>query len=413
MALIQKERLYYMAPAANIVMRVELQKDVGADALADAITRASRRHATLSSRAVTDASGQATLVPHTPAPASVSPLGGADELSRALIEEAQAPLEPESGLWMRHRYGVIDGAPIWLMSMHHVAGDGISLLYFIRDTLAALDDPGLSWQTEDFRLCDPHALGGRPPLPLRLLVGSIARAWDKERRVFTPDDRRRVTEEYWSGRKLCMLSRALDGDALNKALEACRSHGVTLTAAVCAAMLIADGEAKNVALAASIRPSGYEGMANWATGITVSGSPATPFWELASSLKRGMDDKLNNDAKRNYLLKFLDLVPPTLMDASYFSAFDRLESKPAASMSRLLGFSGEPKGISMTNLLRAPVGDGVMSIRFYPPLVPNVRRLIGMATVGDRLEITLQASDTPEECERYIDRLMSVISEAL
>ncbi len=413
MAYIGKERLYYMSPAANIVMEAELAAQVSAEALASAISRAAHRQASLCSRAVLNNNGEAELVPCEPAPVQVTQFEGAQELELLRSREAQTPLEPENALWMRHSLGTVDGKTIWLLSMHHVAADGLSVLYFIRDTLLALKDENLCWQTEPFMLCDPSKLGGKSPLPLRLLVGGIARGWEKEKRLFTPHDRQRVTQGYWSGRELCAVSRAIEGAELERVLSLCRANGVTLTAAICATMLDADGKASEAALAVSIRPKGFEGAANWATGITVKrGKQQKPLFEAAAEFKRGMDEKLGSEAKRNYLLKFLDLIPPTLMDASYFSVFDGLQSKPAAAIAGLLGYTRDPKGLSMTNLLRAPIDEAdVKSIRFYPPLMPNIRRLVGMATVGSRLEITLQSFEPPEECERYLDKVISLITE--
>lgn len=411
---VAKERLYLHAPAACILMQVTFAAPVAAQALAAAIDRAAARQAVLCSRVKQLPDGAAVFEPCAPVSARVQLALPGESLCTAMHEEMRTPFDVEHGAWMRHRLWQQQTGSVWLLAAHHMAGDGLSMLYFIRDVQCALDDPSLQWQQEPFCLCTPAAMRGRLPLPLRTGVRVLNRAWARGKKVFTPIDRARVTQAYWGDRVLAMECETVEPAALVRMLAACRQHNVTLTAAFLAAAVRTIGGTVDAGLAVNIRPDGLEGLANWATGISVQyAAQGKDFWQAAQEIFALMQQKLQNENKRNFLLQFLQALSPTLIDAAYYSAFDGLPDKTARTMSSMFGYSGNPKGCSVTNLMRAPfAGKGIRALAFYPPMVPNAKLLFGLVTLDGSLAVTLESFAEPAQARRLLKGILAQLDAA-
>ena len=410
---VDKERLYLFAPAAAILLLVTFQRAVPPERLQSAIRRAAARQAVLGSRVQQQPDGSAFFTPCNPPLLSVQ-LPGTEETPEALMRrEMQTPFAVERGEWMRHYCWQPEGGrTVWLLSCHHMAGDGIAMLYFLRDVQKALFNPSLCWQREPFYLCVPGELQGALPVPMRWGMAALNRQWKKTGHGFTPEDREKLLPAYWAKRNLSMAQKMVEPEQLTQWLAACRLHHTTLTAAWLAAVLLVTGEAMDAGIAVSIRPAGLESMANWATGISIRCTPDhRAFWETARDIRRRMLRKSENPAKRKFLLHFLHALSPTLIDAAYFAAFDGFNNKAAGRLCRMFGYDGHPKSCSVTNLLRAPLADGAIeTIAFYPPMVPNAKRLFGLVTAGDRLCATLQIlgdeADAPQLLNAVITRMV-------
>lgn len=406
---ISKERLYLYAPAAYILMKVVFQQPVSPEALRAAIAKATERQATLCSRVVQDWDGTAYFVPCEPIPVCVTELKSEETLRAVMQREIRTPFDIEHGEWMRHYFTEEKGCSVWFFACHHMAGDGLSVLFFIRDVQAAAADPLLQWERQPFRLCRPGSLGGKLPAPMRWGIHAMNWQWGKDGKTFGPEDRERMAGTYWRGRVLSMEHATVEKAWVERVLTACRAHNVTLTAAWVAAVLMTDVDSADVGIAVSARPMDFDGMANWATGISIRCTPKSEdFWKTAQDIRHFVLKKQGDVNQRNFLLNFLGELSPTLIDASYFSAFDGLKSKAVGRVTNMFGYGGRPKGCSVTNLLCAPFeADFIERIEFYPPMVPNARRLFGLVTVGGKLEITLQSFEPEEETSRVLNAALN------
>jgi len=191
-------------------------------------------------------------------------------------------------------------------------------------------------------------------------------------------------------------------------------------------------QAVDVGMAVDIRQNGYAGMGNFTSGISIQYAydSTKDFWLNAQKVHALIYAKLDSNAKKYFLNQFMGALDPTLIDSAYFSAFDRYENKTAKTIARMFGYNGRPKGISITNLAKIPVSStysanapadsayranstsdsacranptpdsadcsrsSYSAGNFYvvPPLVPNARRIFGMATQGGVLSMTLHVS---------------------
>lgn len=416
--MIRKERTYLHMPSANIVMAFYLKGNVDTDALANAIRAVSAGHEILSCRIKLNEDGSASYQ-HQEFSASQVEVKEGICWEDVLHEMERIPFHIGQGEWMHHVLIKLKDGLEWVIVAHHLAGDGYSLLYFARDVLTAMQIPGQNMPFHPLRLFEPGDMpaGAKLNPLLGLMMHLTNRRWEKKRKTFSWEDRIRLHEKFWSARRTGIISREMEGEKLSHLLEVCRDHHVTLTAAMVTALLLCTPGESDVGLAVSVRPEGFEGMGNYATGVSIQFKPDTQkeFWSNAAKVHKSMLDKINHPGKKFFLLNFMNAITPTLIDAAYYSAVDGFADPSAASMSRMFGYQGNGKGISLTNLTRAPIpgqyGDiSLHRIVFVPPLVPNAKRILGIVTTGSNMNVTMQYCVDYKENQLIFEKTFELLS---
>lgn len=82
----------------------------------------------------------------------------------------------------------------------------------------------------------------------------------------------------------------------------------------------------------------------------------------------------------------------------------------------MFGYDGNAKGISITNLTKLPIqsnygGYQLKDYLFIPPLVLNGKRIIGVASLGDSMEISFIVEDNKEKEQQlhYFHTAMKIL----
>lgn len=397
---IRKERIYLHCPAVNIVMAVDIEGEIAPEEFKRALAMAVDRHELLGCRVATDEDGRAFFETGSPRPVSLDTCPDREGAVYEILErERRSAYDVENGEWMRCALLTRKGGATWVLSAHHLVGDGTALLFFIRDVLACYQLPDVSRERLPVSLftADKAPKAAKLPFKTKLLASVVNASWKRGKRVFSRAEYTDMQTRFWEARGETACEKAcLEGAELEGILEACRRHGVTLTGLLIAALQSASGQA-DCGLAVSVRPPEMEGMGNWATGITVTHAPDTScdLWQNAAPAQLNMKEKLDDPAKKFFLLRFMDAVSPTLTDAAYYAAYAGYASEIAQKAAAMFGYGADAKALSLTNLTRAPIpieygGARIREIAFWPPFVPNALRLVGAVTVGDRLVLTMQ-----------------------
>ena len=106
-----------------------------------------------------------------------------------------------------------------------------------------------------------------------------------------------------------------------------------------------------------------------------------------------MKKKLNNNSCKYFISRFMSELDPTLVDAVDLEFAGYFHSETSAKLAKLLGYGYNTKDLSITNLTRLgiPTEYGrykLTDLIFVPPVVSYGKNIIGMVTVGDRLNTT-------------------------
>lgn len=192
----------------------------------------------------------------------------------------------------------------------------------------------------------------------------------------------------------------LEEDIYDSIYRYSKENKITVNTIVTTALIRASGELSDVGMAVNVREDGFIGMGNYATGISVKYqyNEKKNFIENAETVQKMIYDKLNNASKKYFLLQFMRSIEPTLIDAIYFNACCDYNNKTAEIFSKMFGYKGNPKGISITNLTKLPIETKYGSYEitdfvFVPPLVLNAKIIIGIATIGRKMVLSLHLNN--------------------
>ena len=276
--------------------------------------------------------------------------------------------------------------------MHHLGGDGKSLLYFIEAFLKCLN--GEKSEYRKLLLLDRKTLPKDVKLPLfaKWLVKSYNRKWQKERRVFGFNDMSKAYEMFWQTHSTTVRNEVTEGSELKEKLKTCKTGGFGFTSYTIAEMIQGIPQVQDIGLAVDGRIDGNRTMSNQATGISVKYryDRNKSLVENAAVIDRMMKRKLKDMGFRYFILLFMSEFDPTLVDAVNLEFAGYFHSNVSAKLARLLGYGHNTKDISITNLTRADIqteyGKYLLSdLIFVPPVVSYGKNIIGMVTVGNRL----------------------------
>lgn len=151
---------------------------------------------------------------------------------------------------------------------------------------------------------------------------------------------------------------------------------------------------QDIGLAVDGRIDGNRTMSNQATGISVKYryKGKKTLVENAAIIDKMMKKKLKNIGFKYFILRFMSEFDPTLVDAVNLEFVGYFHSDISAKLARMLGYGHNTKDISITNLTRVDIlteyGDyRLVDLLFVPPVVSYGKNIIGMVTVGDRLNM--------------------------
>ncbi|MBR5090640.1 MAG: hypothetical protein IK093_14510 [Ruminiclostridium sp.] len=318
------------------------------------------------------------------------------ELSDLIREQERIRFRLEDGEFLRCFVSRTDSDVMRMcFLMHHLGGDGKSLMYFIEAFLKCLN--GEKSEYRKIILLDRKTLPKDAKLPLlaKWLVKSYNRKWQKERRVFDFDDMSKAYEKFWQTHSTSVRNEVTEGSELQEKLKTCKTGGFGFTSYTIAEMMQSISRVQDIGLAVDGRIDGNRTMSNQATGISVKYryEANKTLIENAEVIDKIMKKKLKNAGFKYFILRFMSEFDPTLIDAVNLEFAGYFHSDVSAKLARLLGYGHNTKDISITNLTRADIRTEYGKYRladllFVPPVVSYGKNIIGMVTVDDRLNIS-------------------------
>ena len=371
-----------------ITMKVSLDKDIPFEDAQKAFYKACSLHEVLNSKVVIEDSGDAFYVscdePHNSI--SITDLS----LEELVIENERKRFRVDEGEFIR-AFLSSDGI---VFMMHHLGGDGKSLLYFIETFMKCLS--GRKCEYLPFRSLGLSDLPKESKLPFyyELLSRSWNRNWKKDRKVFSFADLDDTYSGFWKDRKTKIELKRYSKDELDVLVKNAKNAGVSLTAYLITDFIKDTDSSMDVGLAVDGRTDGNRSMGNQATGISVKYryDKKKSFEDNAKAVFKAMREKLDDTRSRYLVLQFMGLLDPTLKDSLNLVHAGCIESKTASKVAGLLGYGDKVKDISITNLTRAdiPLDYGDVRIReivFVPPVVSYAKNVIGIVTTGDVMTV--------------------------
>ncbi|MEN6316239.1 MAG: condensation domain-containing protein [Clostridiaceae bacterium] len=418
---INKERLWIFSPVNHVVIKADISienknqktsneiisESIDINALREAIDCAVNSNEVLKSKIVLEDDGKAYFVGMQKANYSVTESG--KYWQTIVKEQEKIPFDIQNGEYLRfyiiRNVNANEADTTLLLIAHHLAGDGTSYAYLLQDIIRALNGEKIV-----IKPVEPFDMSSLPKdsrlgFIMRLMLSSMNKKWRKTGKQFTFNEQKEMNSKYWSAHSSYVTVCVFAGSTYDSLIAAAKANRVSVNTVITAAFIKAANEcgetnAQDVGHAVSIRKKGYTGMGNFATGISMKylydGNKG--FFENAKCIQKLIYKKINDDKKKYFLLQFMGNITGTLCDAIYFAAVAGYGNKTALNFCKMFGYDGNPKGISITNLTKLPIeksyGDyEITDFVFVPPLVLNAKRIIGIASLGNRMEISFCVED--------------------
>ncbi len=288
---------------------------------------------------------------------------------------------------------------------HHLLGDGLSFIYFIRDFLYALDN-----QLDDVVL-NPEIIqdetylpkSGRLSLVRKLLVSTLNRHYKKYSKHYSFDEYHDMYKKKHDLNKPQIMPLVLSSHETTNFIKNCKRQGITINEAITTAFIFARRKAliqsNKLGIACNIRGDmkthPQESMGNYVSGfnINVGYNTSISFWENAKIIGAAINAKLRNPKQRYTALSFLNALDKSLIDSIHFLGINDYNNGTSQKLCDILCDGAIGDGLAISNLGRIKINTRsfkTKEVYFIPPLFASQDMTAGIITTNDTLSMTVR-----------------------
>ncbi len=311
-----------------------------------------------------------------------------DELDTIRKREERIRFKVDEGEFIRAYYETENDETTIMFLMHHLAGDGMSLQYFIEDFMTFL-----SGGTKEFKeIRTAETKDNLDPIS-RGIIKHYNRKWRD--RVFSFDDMEKAYEFYWKDKTTIIDTQVIEKEEMDEILAECHKAGVRFTSYFTAKLIKDEKGMMDVGYAMDYRHDKNRSMGNQASGLSVryKYSPSKSIMDNAGAIQKMFDKKIEDHKKGSYILNFVAGFKPTIHDAVNLEHAGTFHDKVSYSLAKLMGYVVKTKDYSITNLTVAdiPLHYGnyeITEMTFAGPVVSYGKRIFSVITCNGKTVIT-------------------------
>lgn len=275
--------------------------------------------------------------------------------------------------------------------VHHLAGDGKSVLILIEDIVNSLAGKPVSYKP---MVCvDGELLAGKTRLPfiIRCLTQWANRSWGRVGKAFSWEEYYAIHQSYWESRSSRITVRTY---SVGEIKARCR-NGVTLNSYLITDLLREHPQCAVVGIPVSIREDN-RAMSNQTSGIEINYRyrPERTFEENLACVHKKIYKKLRDARLKYFVLLFIAQINPSLMDGILMETHGLYHNRVTAKMADIMSYTPKRgRDIGVTNLMRIEFPCEYEQFRiadllFIPPKVSYAKQVIGIVSIGDRLNVS-------------------------
>lgn len=322
--------------------------------------------------------------------------------------ELKKPFDISQGDLIRFNIYRLDNKTHLFISAHHLVGDGLSLTYFVKSIVNHLNQNN---ETNPFTALQLMEDFGYPNESKLVFSKKLARTWlnskwSKYGKIFTQKEFEEMFQNYWKNKTVTVLSETIENDEYLQLVQQAKSNHISVNSLI-SAVFLKEFQIQDLGYAVSVRPLEYYGLGNYASGITINYAwkMHQSFWHNAKQIHQTIHNKLKDTKRKYFVLQFLDQLSPTLIDSTNFVAFSNYKNKTAELATKLFRYTEDTKHpIGITNLGKINLSNDedqyqIDSIIFIPPILPLNTMVLGIASVNNKMTLTIQFDET--ETEKY------------
>lgn len=386
-----KERPFLFSPTAPIAVYTRIHGAWTEEQLHTAIGKALNSHALMRTRVKLTDSGTAT---YEPIPAAVVALQPFDcDFAALLRQEESHVFDLAHGEYTRFFYRAHENSMMLAVFLHQLVADCDGAGFLLADVARALT--GAEPEEKPVNLYDPSWLprGASMSLNTKISNAMLAMRWKKLKKSFSWKDRDLMAGHYWGWgtHATTFVLDALSPEDYTALKAQAEEQGISVQAAVAAALVSATGRSQKLRYSDSVRPEGYTGLGNFSItyAMDFTYDPMTSLWNNAYVVDHLIAERKNDPVLRYNQLLLIPQLPVTGIDAVYFTAYGDYKEPLAASYCQMFGLSGEPAGISITEA-DLPETDTLDMSVLAAPVPPNCLYAAAITPFMGGLIVTLR-----------------------
>lgn len=282
-----------------------------------------------------------------------------------------------------------DETQIMIMA-HHLAGDGKSIIYFVKDIMNALSGIPLTYK--------PLTLLGRNlpqkglSVSAKLYANYCKHKWNN--RFFAWQDYYDLHNTYWKTASSDIQYKTLSAEETQRIIDNAKKIGCSVNSYLVTLFLQKYEKRCEVGIPVSIRQGKNEAMSNLTSGIRINYKYNTEktFDENAMQVHKRITRALERN--KIFVLQFLAELPLTLIDAVLLNTYHLCGDSLAEKTAKVMEYCGKNKrelGVTNLTLLDIPISYGnyeIENIIFVPPAVSYCQNVIGVSTINGRMTIS-------------------------
>jgi NRPS condensation-like uncharacterized protein len=293
---------------------------------------------------------------------------------------------------------------------HHVIGDGIAYLNLSEDILLALDG-----KIDINPQIPPIKCKMKIKTNLGFLTNLYARKlnkeWRKNRIVFSESDYNAFFELYRKKYIPQMYMGSINETDLNKIIQKCKNHGITVNEIITTAFAIAMVELSGhyidkeirFGVVANIRNEFVEEphncMGNYISGITanINYVPEKAFIKNVQDIAAILRKRLKVSKNRYLAFNFFNKIDKDLLEAAMFAVYGNYQIPVAEKLGKIIGERTKNKGVGISNLGKHEftrfTNLQILDMQFIGPAFPANLLSINIMTVNSKLNIVLRYNE--------------------
>jgi len=406
---INTEREYIFSPDIHVGVAAQISKSIDNDRIYDAIKALYHRHPLLTATIIFNEDNIAYYKLHSSKQIQLEFVESEDSMiwESWMTDTNHKPFDLQMGPMLKMLVIRSKGHTTFAVLGHHLLGDGISFVFFMRDFLASLDN-----HLDDIQLFPPiieNALSlpveGRLSWLVKVLAKKMNRDYRKSGKQFTYNDYYSMYEAYDLSKNSSMCLCSLNMDETQRLIGLCRSHCVTVNEAITTAFISARKNAgiksKYLGIACSIRAevtvNPKEGMGNYVSGIAASSNydDSLDFWTNTRNIGNLLNTKLKKTKERMIGLSWVDAIDDSLIDAINFAGFGGYRNSTAQKLCDILWGVPAEEGLGISNLGKFKMDFEEFSVEkmwFVPPLFASSDFIVGVFTLNNEMNFCLRYS---------------------
>ena len=414
---IRTERTHLFAPDIGVALKVQIDGNPNDEQIETAIKEAVSMNEILNCKIVVEKDGRAYY---------------------EKIEYPQYSFEISDEDWMilikrntKRKYHILEGelcrfflirheAVLELLIIgHHLAGDGLSFIYLLKDIMNSLE--GKQLQYKALELVDVNKFPKKSNMLWikRRYLNGLNKKWNATKVVFNRSDYKKIVQEYSNNYLTEIFQRTLNEEETNRLILFSKEIGVTVNSVMMTVFIKAFPEKISAGMAISIRDKMNKGMANYVSGSAISYhyDSSLSFMENVRKVHKRIYHTMNDLRKKYLVLHFIDRMDGSLLDSAFMVKYLGYQNQLSEKMAKFMNYDN-PSEIGISNLTRVELKVdnhkyAIKEMVFVPPTVPYSKRSFGIVTFEDRMCITMNSvvESSIKEERILFDHIINLVKE--